>query len=719
LLLFIDIDSDGEGITPRELALRVQSGTHQQVLESHGTALQEMAHTLSHNNTSGASNTVSSLKQRNANVTRQLERVMARLAFVQANGYSSPSSDNDAATTIQHAAAQGEEDMEQPIPKPKVDNKRQKKKKKKQEAAAKEAEEAANKSSAISVASVPSIPDIKQEQEDPMMTALLGMGFLQEQIYAAAKACGGFHRATADDLVVWILGRGAEDDPMPTEEVDDQKPSAVEDDSAFVVNESTVLKTKVIVQEEQEATLTEEEAKKQQEVEERLKAKREEKRRRNREWNNREQERQLTEAQVKMAQALTRPLGAEFPPGATSDTNLLSPAYPSLETGLPSTLQSGAMPGISTANAAAPVAPLKAPPIATAAATITPTAILKPHREPQLHVGIANKADFPPMHQSSNFPPIQQQSSLLNTSSIPLAYAFPSVVADDDKTVSSLGSNPSRSQSIASNNVSSFASNPIFPAAAATILPPGFRPPSSGPGMKPPPFPHAAFPLGPEVVASDTNSLGEIRATAKAFVPLNFTPAPAAAMSSIPLHGGHQAPLTRPYDNSAALPAEFLMGPAGGPSLLSGARQQSYNRMVPTPLSESSPPALITAPSMTGIPSLGETSSVPTLPSGLGLVDHHHHHGSSLLDSISNNNGGGGGGGGHAAAPMAGSSSLWGGPSSFGGLPPFRFGDADASTGNDNMGIMKESDTGLGWGGFNSNVGDSRNNAPKGQGSIW
>ena len=714
--------SDGEGITPRELAHAVQSGKHDQVLESHGTALQEMAHTLGNNNNTSSTNNSShnvsaSVKQRN--VTKQLERITARLAFVQANGYSPPSSssssdnnNNNDATTIPD---QVEEDVE-PIPKPKVENKKQKKKKKKQqEAAAKEAEEAAQKSSAAtSVASVPSIPERKQEQQDdPMVTALLGMGFMKDQIYAAAKACGGFHRATADDLVVWILGQGADADYTPTEESNDHKPSAVEDDSAFV---ETATKTKVVVQEEQDAALTEEEVKKQQEAEERLKAKREEKRRRNREWNNREQDRQQTEAQAKMAQALTRPVGADFPPGATSDATLLSPAYPSLDTGLPNALQSGLPLGLSTAAASAPVAPSKAPPIAPTAPTITPTAILKPNREPQLNLGIGNKADFPPMHQSSNFPPIQHQSSLqsslLNPTSMPLSYGIPPVFCDDDKTVSSLGSNPSRSQSVASNNVSSFASNPMFPTAAA-VLPPGFRPPSSGPGLKLSPVPQAAFPLGPENFASDVNSLGEIRASAKAFIPMNFTPAPAAAMGSMPSHGG-QAPLTRPYDSSAALPAGFLMGPAGGPSLLPGNRQQSYDRKAPTPLSEDTPPALITAPSMMGIPSLGESSSVPPLPSGLGLVDHHrHHHGSSLLDSISNSNDSGG----RAAAPMmAGSSSLWGGPSSFGGLPPFNFEDTDVATGNNNT----ESNTGLGWGGFSSNAGGgTRNQHPSGQGSIW
>jgi hypothetical protein len=41
-----------------------------------------------------------------------------------------------------------------------------------------------------------------------MVAALLGMGFTQKQVYAAARHVE-IYRATADDLVVW-MGRRAE-----------------------------------------------------------------------------------------------------------------------------------------------------------------------------------------------------------------------------------------------------------------------------------------------------------------------------------------------------------------------------------------------------------------------------------------------------------------------------------------------------------------------------
>ena len=49
----------------------------------------------------------------------------------------------------------------------------------------------------------------QENKEDPLITALLGMGFAREQIDAAVEACGGTSRATADDLVVWILERNS------------------------------------------------------------------------------------------------------------------------------------------------------------------------------------------------------------------------------------------------------------------------------------------------------------------------------------------------------------------------------------------------------------------------------------------------------------------------------------------------------------------------------
>jgi hypothetical protein len=44
-------------------------------------------------------------------------------------------------------------------------------------------------------------------REDPVVTALLGMGFQQEDVKAAINACGGHSRATVDNAVAWIFGQ--------------------------------------------------------------------------------------------------------------------------------------------------------------------------------------------------------------------------------------------------------------------------------------------------------------------------------------------------------------------------------------------------------------------------------------------------------------------------------------------------------------------------------
>jgi hypothetical protein len=44
-------------------------------------------------------------------------------------------------------------------------------------------------------------------REDPVVTALLGMGFQQEDVKAAINACGGHSRATVDNAIAWIFGQ--------------------------------------------------------------------------------------------------------------------------------------------------------------------------------------------------------------------------------------------------------------------------------------------------------------------------------------------------------------------------------------------------------------------------------------------------------------------------------------------------------------------------------
>jgi hypothetical protein len=59
--------------------------------------------------------------------------------------------------------------------------------------------------------------------DDPVVTALMGMGFTKEQIMDGVKACGGIDRATADDVIAWIFGGNEEQQPSSVEEAQQQE----------------------------------------------------------------------------------------------------------------------------------------------------------------------------------------------------------------------------------------------------------------------------------------------------------------------------------------------------------------------------------------------------------------------------------------------------------------------------------------------------------------
>jgi hypothetical protein len=138
--------------------------------------------------------------------------------------------------------------------------------------------------------------------DDPLVTALIGMGFELESIAAGIKACGGLSRATADDVVARIFGGGeaagnvTEPEPAPAvvAPIESTLPPATE---TVVAAERRNLEE--VRQREEERIAAE-----------KLAVKREEQRRRNREWNNRAQARQLQEAQEKVAKAAQSKLRA-------------------------------------------------------------------------------------------------------------------------------------------------------------------------------------------------------------------------------------------------------------------------------------------------------------------------------------------------------------------------------------------------------------------------
>eukprot|EP00536_Pseudo-nitzschia_multiseries_P012244 jgi/Psemu1/308936/fgenesh1_kg.458_\ len=217
-------------------------------------------------------------------------------------------------------------------------------------------------------------------------------------------------------------------------------------------------------------------ARKQEETARRLATKREEARRRNREWNNREQARQEKEAKAKVAQKayhVARPLV----PVPITQT----------QTRLPNGL-----------HKAAP-------------ATGSPISRLKGSaRQPKLPTGTAgNKWGVPTITNSKNFPAPNMQSK----NSAPKATS--TAATEQQASVSSFGSN--RGISVSSKEFAPVAPQPSVP-------PPGFSPSLSQPIITAPVKPPAIS--VPEESRGDPflvgTRQGEIRATAKAFVP-SFT----------------------------------------------------------------------------------------------------------------------------------------------------------------------------------------------------
>lgn len=337
--------STGKGISPRELAETVSHGSQDKVLETHGLALQEAIQHYSSSN------------DEKKKYRAVLERMRDRLKDVEQNGYSPPPPEPEIVPeepkvvdktpspldTSKSATATNDDDndSEEPdvtelIPQQEESNnkttgKKKKKKKKKGQQAdsdnAKNAQLGGGKNSGAATASQ------NISAQDPLVVALLGMGFTEEQIQAAVKACGGTDRATADDLVVWILSEGASTEapapvpapvqprvveirkaapppapkpaPKPVPKLAPKPPPAPVQQSTVpskpkpkevspAVEEARAKEAKAVATKEEEARLKEQ----------RLAAKREEKMRRNREWNEKAQARQKDEEKAKIAQAV-------------------------------------------------------------------------------------------------------------------------------------------------------------------------------------------------------------------------------------------------------------------------------------------------------------------------------------------------------------------------------------------------------------------------------
>lgn len=621
---------------------------------------------------------------------RTLEKATKRLKDVEVNGYIAPGLLEQSNSFVSDDGAGADNEGETDA----TGSKKRKKKKKKKKSAGKDSE--ASKDTAETSTSTASVPlsAAKEEPEeeafeDPLVTALLGMGFAKEQILAAVEACGGTNRATADDLVTWILGQDA--DGSAVEEITSGAQSG-DHQNSIEVNETTVLKTGVA----DEDTVASEENRQKQETSRRLAEKREEQRRRNREWNNREQARQQQHAKAKLVQSMAPSVsglpaaiptgyGAPFPQIQGAGEFGLQAGLPgdipsaanSLQTGYsaqPSVLATHqfsnshiALKNMATANPSPAVIPTITSPVPLKATRIT---------------GI--ERDFPALSQSSSAsvnyaPPVAAAPPMTSHNSFP-------PIGDDERTVSSFGSNRGLSVSSAPFLLPGIAP---APAMAAALAPPGF--------MKPAPHGMGSHSVGPPLAEEEMESgsvqSGEIRATAREFVPKGYTPPPPVAQPQITASLANarpsisssygprlRAPLTSslpeaiPPFHSGSIPfSQGFLGNSGPPPPTNptffGGGPIAYDRMpTVTPVSEDTSVSI--GSSMTGIPGLDDsTLSSGLVPLGFGL-EQQSHTGStaSLLSST------------FANQPSLGSESIWGGTAStsaapsLSGLPPLNFG---------------------------------------------
>lgn len=312
-----------KGITAQFLAEALVSGNPEKLIETHGMALLEVVQHSKAKSTSAANSTASTFSIESNLYVRQVAAISKRLLQIETLGYSLlhekdiARAEREMARLLEQqeqrkssvsvtSATSGKEqlllhqgdvvsDDETSISaNNRTKTKAAKKKKKKGTSAASVSSKNNNfgsepvdpdtTSAGGSEISKPSFPT-----DDPLVAALLGMGFEHGQIMEGIKSCGGLSRATADNVVAWIFGGGETNVPEEQEQLQaiippSTKASSISQEDAERRNLET------ISQLEQERLAAE-----------KLAAKREEQRRRNREWNNRAQARQVQEAQEKMA----------------------------------------------------------------------------------------------------------------------------------------------------------------------------------------------------------------------------------------------------------------------------------------------------------------------------------------------------------------------------------------------------------------------------------
>ena len=270
-------------MTARDLGEFIRSGTYTTALDCQEDSFNEFV-----------GNKINGPNKSKAEYINTIESLIDRLNFVEKNGYSSPVPLEESRDHIEEA------DSNDII----LESNKTKKKKKKRKGQTQAQEKKENDMMRASI-------DVSREDVDPMMSPLLAMGFGEDKINAAFKACGGSNRATVDDLVTWMLENGVPSDGESASQkaenefvVQRNREDPASKSLEVVVNEQShdqsVLRAQVAAE---EAMKKQAEAKA---AADRLAAKREEQRRIRREWNNREQLRQKQEAQAKLVEEVER-----------------------------------------------------------------------------------------------------------------------------------------------------------------------------------------------------------------------------------------------------------------------------------------------------------------------------------------------------------------------------------------------------------------------------
>jgi len=302
--------SNGKGVTARELIEIIRGEKYVTSLECNGDGLHDVIESRC---TGGAED--------RKKYKAALDHLVERLSDVEKHGYSAVDQpDNNSYTTTSEESSKSNYNkpvMElikstiSPTPAPPYNHdmsgKSKKKKKKKKKCTSVEAK-----------VEPKVVPSVKQQVDevDPLVTSLLAMGFTDEQIHAALHACGGTDRATADDLVSWILENGSGEsspDRQPIAEVrprDDvistrSKLSATLNPVSARLNPSDHQQRRVSQAQKEAMEIAKREADAKAAAE-RLAAKREEQRRIRLEWNNREQQRQKEEANIRLVEEVEK-----------------------------------------------------------------------------------------------------------------------------------------------------------------------------------------------------------------------------------------------------------------------------------------------------------------------------------------------------------------------------------------------------------------------------